>query len=85
MRTETGYIQFGDDWRGIFIRGDNAYAMALTIHLAMQALEGRDDQTGTYKQLEGIQLFLSKVNQNKFPDEHVQKMKSFADCTEHAN
>lgn len=30
-RVETGPVQFGDDWPGVFIRGDNAgyYAMAL--------------------------------------------------------
>ena len=34
-RIETGPIQFGDDWPGVFIRGDNAmhYAMLLTIAL----------------------------------------------------
>lgn len=30
-RPETGSMQFGDDWPGVFIRGDNAagYALAL--------------------------------------------------------
>lgn len=30
-RVETGPVQFGDDWPGVFIRGDNAayFAMAL--------------------------------------------------------
>lgn len=27
-RVETGPIQFGDDWPGVFIRGDNALAFA---------------------------------------------------------
>lgn len=29
-RVETGVVQFGDDWPGVFIRGDNAayYSMA---------------------------------------------------------
>lgn len=31
IRAETGPMQFGDDWPGVFIRGDNAmwYAMML--------------------------------------------------------
>lgn len=31
QRVETGVVQFGDDWPGVFIRGDNAayYSMAL--------------------------------------------------------
>lgn len=34
-RPETGTMQFGNDWPGIFIRGDNAayYAMCLKTHL----------------------------------------------------
>jgi hypothetical protein len=34
-RVETGVVQFGDDWPGVFIRGDNAayYAMALETEL----------------------------------------------------
>lgn len=30
-RVETGPVQFGDDWTGLFIRGDNAMALALDI------------------------------------------------------
>ncbi len=30
-RVETGAVQFGDDWPGIFIRGDNAFAFAMAI------------------------------------------------------
>jgi hypothetical protein len=49
-RVETGSIQFGDDWAGIFIRGDNAafYANAINTlmmydksdHMALSALNG---------------------------------------------
>jgi hypothetical protein len=34
-RAETGVIQFGDDWPGIFIRGDNALSFAFMIREAM--------------------------------------------------
>ena len=30
-RVETGPIQFGDDWPGLFIRGDNALGFALAL------------------------------------------------------
>ncbi len=30
-RIQTGAVQFGDDWPGLFIRGDNAKAMAFWI------------------------------------------------------
>ncbi len=30
-RVETGAVQFGDDWPGLFIRGDNAFGILLAI------------------------------------------------------
>lgn len=30
-RIETGPVQFGDDWPGYFIRGDNAFAITMAI------------------------------------------------------
>lgn len=30
-RVETGPTQFGDDWTGLFIRGDDAFGLALEI------------------------------------------------------
>lgn len=30
-RPETGTMQFGDDWPGVFIRGDDAFAFATAI------------------------------------------------------
>lgn len=30
-RIETGAVQFGDDWPGLFIRGDNAMALLLAV------------------------------------------------------
>jgi len=38
-RPETGAMQFGDDWKGLFIRGDNAFAFALAIKQALPFLE----------------------------------------------
>lgn len=39
-RVETGPLQFGDDWPGVFIRGDNAFGY----RMALQAvLSGRAD------------------------------------------
>lgn len=30
-RVETGAVQFGDDWTGLFIRGDDAFALMMAI------------------------------------------------------
>ena len=32
-RVETGAVQFGEDWPGIFIRGDNAISYAMYLRL----------------------------------------------------
>jgi len=37
-RAETGPVQFGDDWPGVFIRGDNAHHYALIIERLLQAI-----------------------------------------------
>lgn len=32
-RVETGPTQFGEDWPGVFIRGDNAFAYAMALEM----------------------------------------------------
>lgn len=39
-RVETGVIQFGDDWPGVFIRGDAAFGYAIYLRTL---LNGGDD------------------------------------------
>ncbi|QSR18424.1 hypothetical protein [Novosphingobium sp. KA1] len=39
-RIETGVVQIGDDWPGVFIRGDNAFAYAMALQ---SVLDGRKD------------------------------------------
>jgi hypothetical protein len=41
-RVETGAVQFGDDWPGLFIRGDNAGWMAMQLRSLEGALERKD-------------------------------------------
>ena len=38
-RVETGPVQFGDDWPGVFIRGDNAMALALYLEQFVAAAD----------------------------------------------
>ncbi len=38
-RVETGPVQFGDDWPGIFIRGDNAFHYAINLSLALDKVQ----------------------------------------------
>ena len=43
QRTETGPVQFGDDWPGVFIRGDNTLNYALLLRNLIQRLEQDPD------------------------------------------
>lgn len=38
-RVETGPVQFGDDWPGVFIRGDNAYHFSAALYLLLGDIE----------------------------------------------
>jgi hypothetical protein len=35
-RIETGVVQFGGDWPGVFIRGDDARALAQVLHYCLK-------------------------------------------------
>lgn len=37
-RPETGPMQHGDDWPGVFIRGDDAMGIALAISVVLRAM-----------------------------------------------
>jgi hypothetical protein len=36
-RPETGKMKFGDDWTGVFIRGDSAAAYAMTLRSVLES------------------------------------------------
>lgn len=79
-RAETGPLRFGDDWNGVFIRGDNAmhYARVLRGILENPELLQRD-VIGTRIVIEGLAQTLSGANQFN-PSSPVQVCKDFADC-----
>jgi len=37
-RVETGAVQFGDDWPGLFVRGDDCIQLALTLSAALDII-----------------------------------------------
>lgn len=59
VRPETGQMQFGDDWPGVFIRGDNAAHYMLTLR---QALSAPDLHPLTRMTLEGLCGLLAGSN-----------------------
>ena len=43
-RVPTGAVQFNDDWPGLFIRGDEAFALMLELKEALKTLEEQNDR-----------------------------------------
>lgn len=39
MRVETGSMEFGEDWRGVFIRGDDALHYQMVLGMALKSLK----------------------------------------------
>lgn len=76
-RAETGTMEFGDDWRGVFIRGKHAGWYALLLE---QAIERMDENYVMEKStLKGLASLLSGSGQHE-DDGRVQKMRPFAEC-----
>lgn len=45
-RVETGPVQFGDDWPGLFVRGDNCIAIAMALRIFL------DDPTNQFARMQ---------------------------------
>ena len=77
MRPETGPMQFDDDWRGVFIRGDNALMGYLPI---LEVLSSKlDDQPIMQMQLKDLMGLLASAAHTQ-SNEGVQMMKKFSEC-----
>lgn len=73
-RPETGTMAFGDDWPGIFIRGDNAAYYGMTL---LEFLKDADDLRPLDKAvLEGLgRLLLSATEETP-----TQELRVFNEC-----
>lgn len=81
-RPETGPMQFGiDDWRGVFIRGDNAMHMAMVLRDALDDPSRiKRDVIGTRLVLQGLIRTLAGSNQFETGRTPVQMMRPFLEC-----
>lgn len=53
-RVETGKVQIGEDWPGVFIRGDNAMHYAITLRGFLRDHGGGDDDALAVAVLRGL-------------------------------
>lgn len=65
-RIETGVLQFGEDWPGVFIRGDNAFAYAMALD---GLLNGRNDGL-TRAQVGGLLTLLRSSDTRALAAQH---------------
>jgi hypothetical protein len=78
-RPETGGMRFGDDWRGVFIRGDNAIHFYLTLTSYIKS----HGEAAVF--LQGIADTLYLACQTQLPDlppisTECQEMKPFTEA-----
>lgn len=57
-RAETGVVQFGDDWPGVFVRGDNALAHRFALEEVMRAARAGGVDPFSLLQVEGLSQLL---------------------------
>lgn len=74
-RPETGPMKFGDDWCGVFIRGDNAAYFSMQIELCLEHIP---DSLPKFI-LENLKDTLSRSLYNENDN---QQLKPFEECRE---
>jgi hypothetical protein len=82
-RPETGVMQFGEDWPGVFIRGDNAAYLAMQLETYINNPDLRDS-TFIKLAIEELLELLRNSNVRNIPTDQandgVQYLKSFLEC-----
>lgn len=78
QRPETGPMEFEDDWRGIFIRGDDALMSFVPFLMILKDRLEKSDVLYTHQIEEMIEIFKSANHHGS--EEKLQKMKSFSQC-----
>lgn len=81
-RPETGPMKFGDDWTGVFLRGDYAGPMAFYLSMALARIKAaRVLNPMEVLQLEDLCATLANSNEFGARD-GLQRMKPFDVCVE---
>lgn len=75
-RPETGLMKFEDDWTGVFIRGDRAFALAMALESVLTDRDG-----GTPFDHLAVSSFLELLkNADERTTPSPTLMKKFKDC-----
>jgi len=68
-RPETGPMQFGDDWPGVFLRGDQAFAYAIALKKVLDALPSAEKVLPSFLSLKGLIDTLRSCREQDRPDD----------------
>ena len=79
-RPETGPMRFGDDWTGVFIRGDNAGYYAFILQGILERFESQLRPIDEASILKGLISDLSSSNDFNKGERNIQKMKEYKEC-----
>lgn len=63
-RIESGAMCFGEDWPGVFFRGDNALAFAIMLQAVIPVVEKSDLPFFTVDMLKGLMSDLNSCDAN---------------------
>ncbi len=72
-RVETGPVKFGDDWTGVFIRGDNAFYYATVLHALLSKVEAGEGLWVPRITLYGLVDLLRQSDERKVEDGGTEK------------
>jgi hypothetical protein len=72
-RAETGPMRFGDDWCGVFIRGDNAAGFGLALGLVLDGKMSPAQDAIYRMQLRGLIDLLSGCSEWNHPNAQIMK------------
>ena len=85
-RPETSCMRFGNDWTGVFVRGDNAFYYAQYLKMAINRLkaDGKNSNEKSHDAmiahiLEGLMQLLVESDE-RVEDKYIQEMKEFKEC-----
>jgi hypothetical protein len=85
QRPETGGMRFGDDWRGVFIRGDDAFGYYLALISVIRSKTDGNEKLIALAQLTGLADTLYQALQTQLPNlpaitTKYQEMKPFEEA-----
>jgi len=78
-RVETGTVKFGDDWRCVVIRGDNAFGYANLISEAIAMLQHDDHAVIMVAGLRNLERLLTSADE-RVTAPCTQELKPFKEC-----